>query len=353
MSMLLTTLLASASAAADRFVIAGYAPDYRLDALDLTKVGSNATDIILFSIQATAESTIDPGAVTTMHHMRASRAKKANPHLRVLVSMGGAGRSQHLPKSVETAAGRAKLAKTLLKYCKRGKLDGVDIDWEAPFVSMRSYVDFLRRVREKFDAESPPLMLTMSMHPQHAEDLAEAYEHVHRVHLMSYDSVHRDGHAAVGFATQSVQGVINSGCPREKLTLGVAFYGRKLDNPGVVATFNELREMQQRALATADGERFRDDRVSGYSFDSPSTVWLKVELAAALGLAGVMVWEIGQDAHTPESPGGVLLAELAAAAEVSSDEWSPGHKQDIRRVSAAHNAVSMYYMHASEQHDEL
>jgi len=352
LSTLLAILLVSASAA-DRFVIAGYAPDYRLDALDLNQVGANATDIILFSIQATAESTIDAGAITTMHHMRASRAKKANPHLRILVSMGGAGRSAMLPKSIETAAGRARLAKALLKYCKRGKLDGVDIDWEAnEWSPMPNFVDFLKRVRRLFDAEEKPLMLTMAIHTQHADDLAEAYEHVHRVHLMSYDSPHKDGHAAVRFATQSAQNVLNAGCPAEKLTLGVAFYGRKMDNTNTAMTFKDLRDMQQLALAKADGERFRDDRVAGYSFDSPSTCWLKVELAAALGLAGVMVWELGQDAHSTEHRGGVLLAELAAAAAVSSDEWSPGHKQDIRRVSAAHNAVSMFYMQAGE-HDEL
>ena len=357
-----TLLLASASASfrdaliaeRERFAIAGYAPDYRLDALDLNKVGANATDIILFSIMPTAESTIDPGGVTTMHHMRAARAKKTNPRLRVLISVGGAGRSKYWPKSVETAAGRAKLAKVLLKYCKRGKLDGVDIDWEAPLDAFKVHhlVEFLKLLREKFDELDPPLMLTMAMHPQHAEELDATYEHVDRIHLMSYDLPYKEGHTAVSAASQAVQGTLRAGCPREKLAMGVAFYGRRLDDPGVAAPFAELHRAQQAALAVAEGSQFRDDRVDGYAFDSPSTVQLKVELAAALGLAGVMVWELGQDVVTPERKGGVLLAELAAAAAVSSEAWSPGHKQDTRRVSAAHNAVSMFYRTAAE-HDEL
>ena len=76
-----------------RFGIAGYAPDYRLESLDLSALAHNLTDVLLFSIAPTPQGTIDPGGITQIHHMRAARAKKAAPHLRALVSMGGGGRS--------------------------------------------------------------------------------------------------------------------------------------------------------------------------------------------------------------------------------------------------------------------
>ena len=62
--------------------------------------------------------------------------------------------------------------------------------------------------------------------------------------------------------------------------MGVAFYGRRLDDPGVAAPFAELHRAQQAALAVAEGSQFRDDRVDGYAFDSPSTVQLASEYAA-------------------------------------------------------------------------
>ena len=47
---MLSTALA-ALAADDRFQVGGYAPDYRLDALDIQSLAPNLTTLILFSIE--------------------------------------------------------------------------------------------------------------------------------------------------------------------------------------------------------------------------------------------------------------------------------------------------------------
>ena len=144
-----------------RFVIAGYAPDYRLESLDLSALAHNLTDVLLFSIAPTPQGTIDPGGITQIHHMRAARAKKAAPHLRALVSMGGGGRSAAFPQAVGSRQRREALAKALVKYCKRGKLDGADIDYEAALgpTELRNLIAFLKLLRQAFDAATPPLIL--------------------------------------------------------------------------------------------------------------------------------------------------------------------------------------------------
>ena len=94
-----------------RFVIAGYAPDFRLESLDLSALSHNLTDVLLFSIAPTPQGAIDPGGITQIHHMRAARAKKAAPHLlRALVSMGGGGRSAAFPQAVDSRQRREALA---------------------------------------------------------------------------------------------------------------------------------------------------------------------------------------------------------------------------------------------------
>ena len=190
-SLMISAVVVAATASEPspaRFVIAGYAPDYRLESLDLSALAHNLTDVLLFSIAPTPQGTIDPGGITQIHHMRAARAKKAAPHLRALVSMGGGGRSAALPQAVGSRQRREALAKALVKYCKRGKLDGADIDYEAALgpTELRNLVAFLKLLRQAFDAATPPLQLTMAVHPQHANALAPAYAHVHRVHLMAY-----------------------------------------------------------------------------------------------------------------------------------------------------------------------
>ena len=129
-SLMLSAVVVAATASEPspaRFVIAGYAPDYRLESLDLSALAHNLTDVLLFSIAPTPQGTIDPGGITQIHHMRAARAKKAAPHLRALVSMGGGGRSAAFPQAVGSRQRREALAKALVKYCKRGKLDGAEL----------------------------------------------------------------------------------------------------------------------------------------------------------------------------------------------------------------------------------
>ena len=89
-----------------------------------------------------------------------------------------------------------------------------------------------------------------------------------------------------------------------------------------MATYDEL--LRLRAAREAAGEREAgDDRVGEFAYDSPRGAARKVELAAALGLAGVMVWEVGQDARPAHARGGLLLGALAEAAASSSVGWEP------------------------------
>ena len=99
-----------------------------------------------------------------------------------------------------------------------------------------------------------------------------------------------------------------------------------------MATFDELRRLD--AAREAAGEReVHDGRVGEFAYDSPRGVAHKVELAAALGLAGVMVWEVGQDAHPAEARGGMLLGALAEAAAESAVGWEPG-REHVARLAA-------------------
>ena len=167
-SLMLSAVVVAATASEPspaRFVIAGYAPDYRLESLDLSALAHNLTDVLLFSIAPPPQGMIDPGGITQIHHMRAARAKKAAPHLRALVSMGGGGRSAAFPQAVGSRQRREALAKALVKYCKRGKLDGADIDYEAALgpTELRNLVAFLKLLRQAFDAATPPLTLTLTL----------------------------------------------------------------------------------------------------------------------------------------------------------------------------------------------
>ena len=60
-----------------------------------------------------------------------ARLRKANPSLRILISVGGwgAGGFSSMAKSEDT---RKKFALSCLDAIKRYHLDGIDVDWEYP-----------------------------------------------------------------------------------------------------------------------------------------------------------------------------------------------------------------------------
>ena len=208
---MLSTAL-TALAADDRFQVSGYAPDYRLNALDIQSLAPNLTTLILFSIEPELHGggRLDTHRLSTMHLLRAARAKRANPHLTALVAVGGGGRSDGFAEACSSSKTRQRFATGLAKYVKRGKLDGADLDWEAPATPQQAadYAECLKATRAAFDhigqgADAQKLTLSFALHPQHAELLAPAFDHVHRVHLMAYDMPHEDGHAAPAAARHS------------------------------------------------------------------------------------------------------------------------------------------------------
>ena len=98
--------------------------------------------------------------------------------------------------------------------------------------------------------------------------------------------------------------------PAGKLLLGVPAYGRALANPGDVKTYEEiagLAGLEQVGSSKQALKALRSlDDAAGYGFNSVRTVKRKAKWAKKQGLAGVMVWEVGQDAKG----GASLLVQL-------------------------------------------
>ena len=116
-----------------------------------------------------------------------------------------------------------------------------------------------------------------------------------------------------------------------------------------MATYDEL--LRLRAAREAAGEREAGDgRVGEFAYDSPRGAARKVELAAALGLAGVMVWEVGQDARPAHARGGLLLGALAEAAASSSVGWEPGREHALRLAAVTRRGERTA---AAAERDEL
>jgi GH18 family chitinase len=91
--------------------------------------------------------------------------------------------------------------------------------------------------------------------------------------------------------------------PKEKLVLGVPFYGRHVKRRDQAMSYREIVGKHKPAAGT--------DVIDGVYFNGPATIRRKAEYAVEAGLGGVMAWELGQDAAGERS----LLRVIRDAAD--------------------------------------
>jgi GH18 family chitinase len=119
---------------------------------------------------------------------------------------------------------------------------------------------------------------------------------------MAYDNDGR--HSTPEAAEQAVQSLVDRGVPPEKIVLGLPFYGRGVKDRDRTLTWREI-VAKHRPAATLD-------EVDGVYFNGPETIRRKTRFALQKKLAGVMVWELGQDASGNDSLLQVIRNSVAA-----------------------------------------
>lgn len=193
------------------------------------------------------------------------RLKQRNPHLQILVSVGGGGRgSAGYSDLAISPEGRRRFAASAVAIVRKYDLDGVDVDWEYPGYTnagnrvrpedKTNYTLLLKELRLQLDAAGKSLgrhLVTSSatgatqIWLDHT-DMREASKWLDGVNLMCYDWYNEvepnTGHDSPLFTNPadpkgisiaaSVQKNLAAGVPPEKLIIGVPFYGREWTGVG-------------------------------------------------------------------------------------------------------------------------
>jgi GH18 family chitinase len=131
----------------------------------------------------------------------------------------------------------------------------------------------------------------MAVNPSQAL-AAEAWNAVDRIHIMSYD---HDGneHSTLNQAQTDLAKLLARHIPKEKLFLGLPFYGRKRGgNPDSLS----YSQIVRRFHPAAD-----EDSAGGFYFNGINTIQKKTRYAVDQGIGGVMIWEVGQDTNDTTS----------------------------------------------------
>lgn len=262
-------------------VVVGYLPKYRIDAVDPQRLGV-VTDVVYFSFEPAIDGKLPEMLVEDQVLARLKLIKQAS-NCRILICAGGWNRSEGFAKFAMNPAARKTFIDGMFAYCQQHGFDGIDYDWEHPkdVAELTAYADLLSETASRFHAAN--MIVTVAQAGW--QDIGKrAYDAIDRVHLMCYD--HAFPHATLEKATADIERLLQWGCPPEKIALGVPFYGRDKDRK--TKMYREL--VGDKAVDPAA------DIIDGYAANGPATISAKLEYIRTKKLAGIMIWELGQDA---------------------------------------------------------
>ena len=266
--------------ATGNFSVIGYFPDYRAFNPEW---GRHLTDIIYFSAEPRADGTLDANRLDENVLYQMHQLLGLNK-VRLLISIGGWERSDQFAAMTADSKTRKKFVKNLAEYVYVNKLNGVDFDWEFPQneAEFQNYISLLKEARADFGPKG--LIVSAALSPDSDFPLKD-YAIVDRIHIMSYDR--QPLHSTNEQAFQDLQEFIDAGIPREKLILGLPFYGRAITPPYSEVTYAEIVAQYHPSPGV--------DQVNGIFFNGKDTIQRKTCLAMSENIGGVMIWELAQD----------------------------------------------------------
>lgn len=298
----------------------------------------------------------------TFHQLQ--ELKQRFPRLKIIISFGGWDQSAGFSSAAEPEHVRDFVRSCVDTFIKGrfapgiaapGIFDGIDIDWEYPAVGgggpgraedVKNFTGMLAEFRRQLDAVHSGLLLTAAL-PAEAElyeqlELKKISADLDVLSIMAYDehwSSERlsNLHSALfhdpadpsqppldkRYGDYAVRGFLAAGVPKEKIVLGVPFYGK-----GWTVASDQNHGLYQPSSGPADAISYRKLKsLSGadrhyyenavtctlwnqgkfWSYDCPEAMRAKIEYIRRLELGGVMFWELSHDTEEGE-----LLRILAA-----------------------------------------
>jgi chitinase len=278
--------------------------------------------------------------------------KEKHADLRILLSIGGWTGSAGFSDAAASKESREKFARSCATAASKYALDGVDIDWEFPGgggykntesrpQDTKNFTLLLGELRAQLGHDR---LLTIAA-PAGAQAKRIELDQIHRyldfINLMTYDFAGpwsaRTGINAPLLGASStdsaVKNYLAAGVPKNKLIVGVPFYGRAwtgvkdvnhgLDQPHDAARARDVEsgeEWTYRSIANhyvGHGPTrywheqarvpwlFDASKGLMISYDDPESIRLKSDYVRQQNLGGVMIWELSEDDETSSLLGAI------------------------------------------------
>ena len=259
--------------------------------------------------------------------------KSVNPKLKVCLMVGGwGGHADGFSMMARDAAKRTAFCQSVKSLLDKHKLDGVDIDWEYPTQSAdnetgadpsdtQNFNLVLKELRETLGQDK--IISFASSSSARYVDWPNAMKYLDYVNVMTYDMgaapnghnspLHKSGKFSHRSWDESIEAHISGGVPKDRMVMGVPFYGKAEKNPAegtkifdYSVRYYEMPDILNKGiykgkpLARKVTRRWEptsmvpylvdEDGLNVLSYDDPESVELKGKYAKANGHLGTMFW---------------------------------------------------------------
>lgn len=274
-----------------------------------------------------------------------ANVKKEQPHIKVMLAIGGwgdiDGKHESFTNEFRRITREPEVAKiyidNLMEYVRKYDLDGVTYDWEFPGTEDKPYYHNLLKVtREAFDAEEKrtgkklEISIDISGFQHITIDVKQCEPYLDWMNIMAYnmqggpERKHAanlyDYHSELFGSTQGmyadmggysadkfVQFYSRLGMPIEKITLGVAFHGRGNVPPGPNGENNSAptyHKLVSNFINKNGYIRYWDDQAKAaivsngmfyISYEDLESLKHKIDYIKKNKMAGIVYWEYFMD----------------------------------------------------------
>ncbi|CAF3301610.1 unnamed protein product [Rotaria sp. Silwood2] len=281
--------------------------------------------------------------------------KNKNQHMKTLLSLGGATVNSTIFRYIfESNKRRQEFIRNTIKYLRKYKFNGLDLDWEYPETDKdrRTFSLLVQNYRLAFQNEASltnrtRLLLTAAVAAYRPKieasyNIKEITPFLDYINLMAYD-YHGNWNTHIGFNSPlyprsteigdqrflnqqaTVNAWIDGGCPPSKLVLGLSFYGRTFklqqkNNPDIrpyapsrgpglpgsytknlgFLSYYEICDLIKKNEWHTDFDKeqevpfaYKDDQWIGY--DNEKSIEKKCHFIAKQRLSGAMIWALDLD----------------------------------------------------------
>lgn len=297
------------------FRIVGYVPNW----IDVVAFANNFNYSRVTHLNFAFQNPDASGNLTESNIGLTTLVSKAHQNkVKVLVSMGGASSAADPIKAnyqnlISTSEKRAAFISKIMTYMDKYKLDGFDLDEEGPAINS----DFSAFVKQLSDSlKSKGLLFSAAVGWGGGNIPNSAFQYFDFINLMSYDLTgswdlsHPGQHSPYWYAQQMIGEYKNRAVGKEKICLGVPFYG--------YGFYKKSGSFPYKQILASYPDAWSADQVGDtIYYNGMNTIWRKTKLALSEA-SGVMIWELSNDATGDKSLLKVIASTVDSAKVLNS-----------------------------------